>query len=353
MKKIIKPITIILLIVFTISLIYFIGNRIYHTFEYGNNSYYSFYSAIKRTKEKKTLDDEEDNEIYETIIETDMKYTNQSIPNKEWVIDYIEKEAKKQEMKCKNNLSNIEEEIKKTTKIYGVNLCELSEETANEIKEALKYIYEKYPFIKEYVTNISLVNDGGTSSYIAAFKPSFTYMTSNTSNRFPFVIKIQVFLNAAYYLNDKYFDLIIDNASNTKHFPKSTTKTSLVVHEFGHVITYVLAIKNYNSINTILLPENNFSNYATTLKEYATSAFAKLIIEEAYNDYIKSNSKESKEEFRKNISGYANSNDGNGDIIYNETVAEAFHDYYLNESNAKPESLAIMNIINKYIERLG
>ena len=235
------------------------------------------------------------------------------------------------------------------TEIYGINLCELSEEDANNIKEALQYVYREYPIIKEYLTNITLVNDGGVDSYIAAFKPSFTFATSDSPNRFPFVIKIQIFLNASYFLNNQYFNLVVETAKNNHHFPKNTTKTSLIVHEFGHVLTYVLAMKEVN-LNTLVLQYQNFSIYSDTLKKYTESTFSEKIVTEAYQN---SKIEETLEEFQENISGYAKTTDEYGNTLYNETIAEAFHDYYLNQEDAAKESIEIMNVLNQYIEKLS
>ncbi len=343
-------------IYFSILVVINFGKRIYHSLQYGNNSYYSYYKNTEISQTKIEEEDDSSNENsdkeYTTVIDHTTKYTNQHISTKEDAINLIEKDSEKEEKKCSNNLSNIYKEIRKKTKIYGINLCELSEEKVKELSNGINYVYDNYPFISEYVTNLTLVNDGGTSSYIAAFKPAFTFATSDTNNKFPFVIKIQVFLNAGYYLNDKYFQLVLENAKESNHFPKGTTETSLVVHEFGHVITYILAIYDNNSINTLLVPYNDFSKYSTTLKNYTSSTFAQKIISEAYNNYTTKYKKITEEEFRLGISGYANSTDENGETIYNETIAEAFHDYYIHQDSASKMSLEVIAVLNNYITKL-
>ena len=37
--------------------------------------------------------------------------------------------------------------------------------------------------------------------------------------------------------------------------------------------------------------------------------------------------------------------DSNGYYIYDETIAEAFHDYYLNGTDAAPASLVIVDVL--------
>ena len=49
--------------------------------------------------------------------------------------------------------------------------------------------------------------------------------------------------------------------------------------------------------------------------------------------------------FRASISSYAMAKDGTGNYIYDETIAEAFHDIYLNGNNAKPASRYIFAVL--------
>ena len=54
--------------------------------------------------------------------------------------------------------------------------------------------------------------------------------------------------------------------------------------------------------------------------------------------------------FAKNISKYASTLDSNKNLIYDETIAEAIHDYYINGNNLKKESKEIVDVI---LERLS
>ena len=338
----IKKLIIILVILIVVGFVIF---NTYKYFNYGNDSYYDYYSAVKEDNSNRS----NSNVKYETSINHNNKYSGVSINSKEDGIKLIEDDSSKQEEKCNNQLYDLENELKNNTNIYGINYCEIDYDTAKSISETIKSVFDKYPLIKNYITNVTIVNDGGTDSYIAAFKPAYTFATSNKSDGFPFVIKIQVFLNASYYLNVNYLDNVIDNAVNTSYFPKDTTKESLVAHELGHVITYVLDIKYSNSVNTLLLNKEDFKLYSSTLKDYTSSTFAGNIVKEAHKNYVNKYGNLDEETFRKNISLYANSKDTSENVIYNETVAEAFHDYYLHGESAKKESLEIMNIINSYL----
>lgn len=336
-------IVVVVMIICMLLLLLFLGIRLYDTYKYDNNDYYSYYKIKNDVNSKEDKEEEQ----YTTIINHTNKYINQKIDSLSDAISLIEEDSHNQESKCDNNLEEIENDIKNKTKIYGINLCEMSYDYAEKIDVTLGKIYGDYPWLKNYVTNLTLVNDGGRNSYIAAFKPSFTFATSDSKDKFPFVIKIQVFLNSSYYLDEGYFKRIINNA-NTNYFPMDTTEESLVAHEFGHVITYILAIQYYKSFNTVLLEKRNFNSYANTLNKYVDSSFSRMLFEEAYCNYEIKYGNISQEKYRSNISEYANTIDSNGDILYNETIAEAFHDYFLHGTNAKIESLEIVKVLESY-----
>ena len=87
-----------------------------------------------------------------------------------------------------------------------------------------------------------------------------------------------------------------------------------------------------------------------SVESFNSGNFSRILLEEAFDEYVaKTGSSESFYEFRASISQYAISKDNNGLYIYDETIAEAFHDYYLNGSNAKPASLAIVEVLKSKI----
>ena len=84
---------------------------------------------------------------------------------------------------------------------------------------------------------------------------------------------------------------------------------------------------------------------------YAKGEFSLLMIEEAYNNYKKdTNTTLTIDEWRATISNYAVARDQNGEYIYDETIAEAFHDVYLNGDNAKEASKYIISVLKKHLE---
>ena len=53
------------------------------------------------------------------------------------------------------------------------------------------------------------------------------------------------------------------------------------------------------------------------------------------------------EDFAKSISNYAGKKNINGEVIYDEIIAEAIHDYFLHQNNANKESLEVVKLINR------
>ena len=87
--------------------------------------------------------------------------------------------------------------------------------------------------------------------------------------------------------------------------------------------------------------------------DFGEGKFSKKMLDEAYNNYKKDNktSTLSFDEWRGQISQYALAKDETGAYIYDETIAEAFHDVYLNGNNAVETSKYIVEVLKKYIEK--
>ena len=77
------------------------------------------------------------------------------------------------------------------------------------------------------------------------------------------------------------------------------------------------------------------------------SSYAK----EAFQKYKKdTNSTLNLDEWRGTISNYALAKDNSGEYIYDETIAESFHDVYLNGDNASDASKYVVSVLK---EKLG
>ncbi len=263
------------------------------------------------------------------------------------VLKVIESDSRKQKVNCPSNIVNIENQIINQYGITAVNLCEMDEEFAVELKNVVDYVYKNYPDARNYLTNITLANVDGNSSFIAAFMPIFTFATSDTGSGYPVGSKTQIILNAKYFLNTAKIENSASYGSKTGYFPPNATRSSTVAHEFGHYLSYV-ALLNYH--------ESGKLNYVTTgqapklykvYDDFNAGNFSRMLLEEAYQEYVKVYGRDMTfTEFRESISRYAVAKDNTGAYIYDETIAEAFHDCYLNGSNAKPASRMIMKVLN-------
>ena len=95
----------------------------------------------------------------------------------------------------------------------------------------------------------------------------------------------------------------------------------------------------------------SFSILQKLVTSFSDGSYSLDMLKTAYENYKKDTKKTlSFDEFRGSISRYALAKDNNGEYIYDETIAEAFHDTYLNGDNAKDASKYIIRVLK---ERLG
>lgn len=263
------------------------------------------------------------------------------------VYEVIRTDSLKQKQGCPDNIINIENQIINNYGIVAVNLCEMDEEFANEIKNVVAYIYNNFPTARNYLTNITLANVASGSSYMAAFMPIFTFVTSDTGSGYPVGSKTQIILNANYYLNPSKINNSVSYGSKSGYFPPNATRSSTVAHEFGHYLSYVALLNYYQSSKLNYVTTGQASKLYNVYDDFNTGNFSRILLEEAYEEYIKVYGNNlTFLGFRESISKYAVAKDNTGSYIYDETIAEAFHDCYINGNNAKPASRMIMKVLN-------
>lgn len=285
-----------------------------------------------------------------TSIIHDNQYTKQfTISNSTDVFRLISTDSVKQKDKCPRNIVKIENEIIENYGITAVNLCEMNEDFAVELADVVKYIYNKYPSARNYLTNLTLANVGNDQSFIAAFMPIFTFATSNTTSGYPVAVKTQILLNAKYFLNTAKINNSVSYGSRSGYFPPNATRSSTVAHEFGHYLSYVALLNYFETKQLIFVKVNNSNTLYQVYDNFNAGDFSYNLLVEAYGMYKREYPSASFEQFRKSISTYAMAKDSNGSYIYDETIAEAFHDVYLNGDNAKYASRCIMKILEQKI----
>lgn len=282
-----------------------------------------------------------------TAIVYDNQYLGQfTLKGLDDVYELIRVDSVKQKTNCPAKVVEVEEEIIDKYGIIAVNLCEIDEDFAIEIKNVIKYIYDYFPDARYYLTNLTLANVGEDSSFIAAFMPIFTFSTSNQNSGYPVATKTQIILNAKYFLNSAKLKNSVSYGAKSGYFPKNATRSSSVAHEFGHYLSYVALLNYYSTGKLNFVRASQTSVLYDVYDDFNAGNFSKLLLEEAYDIYKKNTgSVDSFYEFRASISKYAVAKDNNGYYIYDETIAEAFHDYYLNGANASPASLVIVDVL--------
>lgn len=289
---------------------------------------------------------------YKTAIITDNVYSGISVNSIKDAEDLIVKDSVSQKQSdYSKEIMSIENNIIDKYGITAVNLKEMEKEYAEELEKVVSKIYNDYPNARGYLTNLTLTNlDMTQASVIAFFMPSFVFGMSDTSTTRPWVIKSQIQLNAKYFLNPERIDSSVEAASKAGHFPPNATRYSPLAHEFGHYLSFIALLNYYYTDSFVLIKDNGLDNYYDIMNDFGTGIFSKKMLDEAYQNYLKDNTYIEFDEWRGQISEYALAKDDTGSYIYDETIAEAFHDTYLNDKNAKKASKYIMEVLKKYVE---
>lgn len=283
---------------------------------------------------------------YSTVIIYDNTYSGVSINKNEDAYKLIEKDSTSQKDNCPAEIKKIENDIIKKYGITAVNLCEMDVNFAKEIGNVIKKIYNEYPSARGYITNLSLANASMSDGYIAAFMPVFNFATSGSSSTYPWVIKTQILLNTAYFLNTERLQASVTDGSNVGHFPPNATIYSPIAHEFGHYLSFLAMMKNYKLNSILLVDDKNVNNFYKVYSDFGEGNFSLNMIKEAYENYKKdTGTNMSLDEWRGTISKYALAKDNKGNYIWDETIAESFHDVYLNGENAKDASKYVIKIL--------
>ena len=286
-----------------------------------------------------------------TVVVSDNVYDKASINSREDAKELITVDSDTQKDKCDSeDIKKIERRLEVKHDIIAVNLCEMDLKYAKQLEKTVDKVFASFPTVKGYLTNITLTNPKDNASYIAAFTATQLFATSNSVDTYPHVYKMVMNLNSSYFLDLDYLKDSVESAENSGYFPKGASTTSVVAHEFGHYISFVALLRSTFLNDTLLLSKDNYNKYKKLVDSWNRGDFSKKIIDEAFNNYKKKYKNNiSIHDFKASISEYAIATDENGEYIYDETVAEAFHDYYLNDSNAKKASLEIIKVLKKYM----
>jgi hypothetical protein len=254
-----------------------------------------------------------------------------------------------QKSKCPKDVVDIENRIVQNYKIQSVNLCELDKNFALELEQVVKFVYNEYPTARGYLNQLSLGNLGVSNSAVAFFQWSAPFTSSTVDSYMGY--RSRIILNTTYYLNEPYFEAVMVSGTKSGHNPANSNKYSILAHEFGHYLSFIAANK-YNGAEPTNVFLNNYNSPEwKAIVDFAYGTSSLRMIEEAYNNYkSKTNTKKTIDEFRATISDYAVYKDNNGKYIYDETIAEAFQDVYVNGDKAVDASKEVVAVLKKYLE---
>ena len=285
-------------------------------------------------------------------IKNDNKYEKQIINNYNEAINFIKKDFSTQTWECFTSLEvkKIEAEIENNYSIPSVVFCDMTYDKVIIIKKEIDDFYKLFN-VKLPLTNITYTNLDNKNN-VAFFQAMYQFVNINEPiSKYNKVNKTQILLNS-YYFNDKNNQDLISIVGNDFYVKDASLETTLI-HELGHALSFSLLLKEHNINNITLVTKDNENNINNIIKEFNQEKFSKKIVNNAlisYNNTYSSNLKI--EEYAINISKYAGMLDKNNQIIYDEVIAEAIHDYYLHKDNMKKESKEIIKQIKNKIEEI-
>lgn len=280
-----------------------------------------------------------------SILTKEKMYHNLSL-NNEQATELIKNEYEKQKWMCNNNIITLQtiQLIKTNNNLLNINLCDIKEENARLLYDVLEKLNNIFPNTTGLLTNITIENSKNKDDYIAKFNPINPLLTSDNIKEYPIVNKTQMILNSYYFLNKDIKNTKLKN----NIYVKDATYESIIAHEFGHYISYVALLKQNNIQNLIYINNENYEIFKTIKYDIDNGLFSKKIVLDLYNNYDINNDI-SLENFVGKISEYASKKDKDGNIIYDEVIAEAIHDYYLHNNNANEVSILIVNKLKEML----
>ncbi len=292
----------------------------------------------------------------ETKVEYNQKY-NAYISSADEARAAIKEYGVIQREKYKNpSVTEIELAMEREFDLCAVNLGEMDAETAKDVQRAFAYMYETYPQLRGTLTNFTVGNFYEQRASYTALTQNEVFIVNESDAKFPYVVKWEIVLSAA-----KFFDrekLLKECKTQTEdgYWPENTDISSVVVHEIGHQLLNVAAMREYGLEDPYYITEKNADAYSLFVTDSLASnqTVAKRIEDRAYSIWKETyGNSGSKEEFRKSISLYACGLQPDGGISYGEAFAEAVADLYLNGEKAADASKAMLQSFEEFFRGLS
>lgn len=287
-----------------------------------------------------------------TGIKHDQLYAG-SVPDEKTALNLITQYGEMQRERYDNTVvADIEKRLQQDYSIASVNLGEIDLETAKDIEQGIRYMFDTYPVMKGSLNTFSLANLQGREGGYIALTQTVDFIVENDEG-IPKVVRNEIILNANKWLSkDQMMDMCKENVESGYWCKNADNPSKIIVHELGHQLLNVIRAKEYGFVSSLdtnvymptLLTEANKESYlqyywaGTALNQ----EIEKQLMADAYDAWKSSGNKGSEEDFRLSISKYANGIKSDGGISFHETFAEAVADVYCNGENASAASKAIM-----------
>lgn len=234
-------------------------------------------------------------------------------------------------------VSAIEAQMETEFDIAYVALGEIDEATAQDIYTAFQYMYQTYPQLQGTLTDFTLGNITWN-----AMAQTRTYEFVTNYEQVPIVLKREIIINAASFLNREALLSSCSYNEETGFWPSNTSVSMIIVHELGHHLLDVHNSSLHGFSGNYVTEETNDAYRAYAQEGLAWSQEeVKRIMAAAYEKWA-TDHQGSEEDFRGSISGYAKGIQDDGGISYTETFAEAVADIYANGENAAQASKLIV-----------
>ncbi|MGE7718031.1 minor capsid protein [Priestia megaterium] len=211
---------------------------------------------------------------------------------------------------------------------YGfdkVNYKGLDLESANSVNMAIDQAMKAFPRIKGFAREIEAVD---TQDFVAQAELAF--------EAGKVVSKLKV---STHYYRSSEIDDIIEASVEAKHWPVGSTRESLFVHEFGHLLEYAHSMRLMGAWTGESLAVDDVQIIWTRLQK---GALSKEIMIEALENLGIPNTPEN---ITAHLSNYANKNS-------KEFLAESFAEA-IGTPNPRPLALEVMKILRRKLMEVG
>lgn len=286
-----------------------------------------------------------------SIIKTNNTYKDIIVNNYDDAIKLIKDDLNKQQWKCGHEIETFkyQSDVEAITAIPVVSFCDVSDNEAQKLTEVIKKMYSLFPNMSGALTNISITNATTNSEYIARFQPMFQFVnTNNDINSYNKVNKTQILLNSYYFLNDDIMSNPVSSVVGEDWYVKDATWESTIAHELGHYVSFTAFLRQNDLNNITFVTAENEEKINNAMNKFDSGDFSMSILNQALNNYnSKYNTNLDVNSFALTISKYAGVKDKKGNLIADETIAEAIHDYYLHGYNCSKSSYEIVSIIKQ------